>query len=276
VLLDVTPAWLGLVLVLGLLAHMAFAIIFWWQLRHVEQLPVGFLFCARILFVGQIVRYLPGRIWHLVYQVSATHEVIPGSVLVRANLEYMSVVTWTATGISMAILLLRVDVGLAVASGLCTIATLVMGVRYAWHLKLFGSLASQMPKGRPRELLCRIGAPSPRELSTSLVVAGALSWFWSFYIGGWVLLGSAWPALAELDLVYLCAVYTLAWFVGFITMITPGGIGVRELAFALMASEVPAEILVLLMLALRVWLTLVEVLLFFAVLPVRRGDARND
>jgi glycosyltransferase 2 family protein len=267
----------GLILVLlfGLLAHLPYAVLFWWQLRVIEGRPASFLLSARMLFVGQVIRYLPGRFWHLVYQASVTHSLLPGNVLVRVNLEYMAVVSWAALGVSLAILASSLSFLLAICIYFSTVVGIVLGFRYAWHSRIFGLVAMLFPHGRVRNAVASIGTPTPREWSASFVALAVLCCVWSSYIAGWVMLGFAWPALAELDLVRLCALYTLAWFIGFITMIAPAGIGVRELTFAWLAPGVPPETLVLLALVVRVWLTLVELLLFVMVLPVRVKQPAN-
>ncbi len=65
----------------------------------------SFAFSGNLVFVGQIIRYLPGRVWHLLYQASLTHtSIIPRSVLLRTNLEYMAVMTWTAVFVPLSLL----------------------------------------------------------------------------------------------------------------------------------------------------------------------------
>lgn len=263
------PAFLAAVLILGILANAPYGVLFWWQLSHIEKRPVTFALSSRLLFVGQVVRYLPGRFWHFVYQASVTDHLVPVTALARVNLEYMAIVSWTGVGVSLSILASGSNAifGLCVLSG--TLAGIVVGFRCVWHLRLLGLFAGLLPHGRVRNTIACIGKPPSRDWTSSLLALAVLSCVWGSYILGWIMLGSAWPALAELDLVRLCALYTLAWFIGFITMIAPAGIGVRELAFTWLAPGVPGETLVLLALVVRIWLTLVELLLFLMVLPVR-------
>jgi uncharacterized membrane protein YbhN (UPF0104 family) len=51
------------------------------------------------------------------------------------------------------------------------------------------------------------------------------------------------PGVGPLDGLVLCALYSLAWALGFLVIVTPSGLGVRELAFAAMARDFPPEII---------------------------------
>ncbi len=99
---------------------------------------------------------------------------------------------------------------------------------------------------------------------------------WVLYFSAWTFLGKAWPAFSGLDLIKLCALYTLAWLFGFLSMITPGGLGVREGAFAVLAHGLPADALVLLMVVARLWMFIVELSLFLVFLPLADRTSHAD
>ena len=78
------------------------------------------------------------------------------------------------------------------------------------------------------------------------------------------------PVLRDVNIWLLCASYSLAWVIGYLTMITPGGLGVREAGFfALAAPLMSLPELTFLAVFLRLWQILVETLMFLAFAFVR-------
>jgi uncharacterized membrane protein YbhN (UPF0104 family) len=74
------------------------------------------------------------------------------------------------------------------------------------------------------------------------------------------------------------AIYTASYLAGFLALIAPGGIGVREvvMAGALKGAGFGTGEAILLVVASRVWLTVLEILpavIFMLVRPLRRGPA---
>ena len=61
----------------------------------------------------------------------------------------------------------------------------------------------------------------------------------------------------------LAAAYTISWIIGFVTLVTPGGLGIREVSFVLICSQYLSQHHAsFLSLFLRIWLILVDLLLF--------------
>ena len=205
-----------------------------------------------------------------------SHSIIPKSVLVRTNLEYMAIMTWTAVMVPLTVLALRHSAALAVGIGLMGLGGLLIGFRYAWHLRVLTLLARLLPIGRVRDAVARVGSPQPRHWAVAAGISALLLTSWGIYFVAWTFFDQAWPTLSGLDLIELCALYTLAWLFGFLSMITPAGLGVREGAFALLAPELPADALVLLMIVARLWLFAVELVLLLAFLPFAGTTTHAD
>ena len=61
----------------------------------------------------------------------------------------------------------------------------------------------------------------------------------------------------------LVGVFALAWLIGFLSFVTPAGLGIREGALSLLLKEhLPTGIGIIAALLSRIWLTIVEVFLF--------------
>ena len=87
-----------------------------------------------------------------------------------------------------------------------------------------------------------------------------------YYVGGWVILGLGFAALAASispvspgDVALLVGGYAFAWEIGFLALITPSGLGVKEVALALILGLVfPTPVAAAIVVASRLWQTLAE------------------
>jgi uncharacterized membrane protein YbhN (UPF0104 family) len=65
----------------------------------------------------------------------------------------------------------------------------------------------------------------------------------------------------------MCAYYMVAWFVGYVSLLTPSGLGVRELVFAWLAKDFPPDAVALMAVVGRVSLLAVDLALGLAFAP---------
>jgi glycosyltransferase 2 family protein len=261
-LVQVNAVGLTLLVLIGTLATFHNSLIFHILLRVIEKQPVSYRFTAKMLFVGQIIRYLPGRIWHIVYHISVARDTIPATVLLRCNLEYMVIITFSAFIVSASVLSLSWGVWLAIGIGTLGWAVLIIGFKQAWHLRLLIGVARLIPSKQLQIKLGNLSILDGRGWRESTSISLILLSSWVIYFFAWQFFAWAWPALAKLNLIELCAYYTLAWMIGFLSMITPAGLGIREGAFVIFTQNSTDESLILLMLVARIWMFFVEILLF--------------
>lgn len=113
-------------------------------------------------------------------------------------------------------------------------------------------------------LLRRLGRePLAKTLPFGRVLALLL-----YYVGGWVLLGLAFSALAAsvapvgfVEVALLVGGYAFAWEVGFLSLVTPSGLGVKEGILVFVLSLVfPVPVAAALAVLSRLWQTLAEVI----------------
>jgi glycosyltransferase 2 family protein len=204
----------------------------------------------RAYFLSQLAKYLPGGIW-----------IVPGRILVLRQ----AGVSGTASSI-----------GILLESYVLVITGLLMSVPYlivqalvpGWFTILLGiGLAL---------LLVLLSTPllpwSLRQLAWFRSVTLCFDWSSVIYLtvislAFWCLLGTGffwlvkslegigfelWPMMA--------AAYSLAWVAGFLVFLTPGGLGIREAAIALLLSPfLPLPVATLIALLARVWWLLAEI-----------------
>jgi uncharacterized membrane protein YbhN (UPF0104 family) len=82
---------------------------------------------------------------------------------------------------------------------------------------------------------------------------------WTLYGLSMVLLVSSFYAVDFSLAPVMIGIFSVSWVIGFLSFITPSGIGVREGVTAFLLSFfMPASIAIIISLAARVWLTLIE------------------
>jgi len=205
------------------IAGMACMMLCWRVLLRDLGSPLPLRAAARVLFIAQLGKYLPGAVWATVAQVELgrEHEVPRKSSATAAVVAML---------VSLATALLVVAVTLPLSSG--------DAVRqYWWALAL-----------APPALIClyppltsffvdrllRLARRPPLERPISWAgMTRAISWSllgWVFYsLQAWLLVADMTGKGASVLLIAAGA-YALAWSVGFILIPFPGGVGPRELA----------------------------------------------
>ena len=219
---------------------------------------LGFVDAARIWFVSNLGRYVPGKVWQI------------GAMGVLAQKAGVSPVA--AVGSALVVSVVHVLVGFAViglAGRELLDAAMPPGPWVALAILLLGigTLASPWIIGPVIGWLNRL---TGRTLAAPLLPARAI---WIAALGSavaWLLFGIAFRLLAAAllgdtageTLVYV-AVFTLSYLLGFLALFAPGGIGVREVSMAALlvsaglTSEPQAAWLVV---GSRLWLTVLEIL----------------
>ncbi len=208
----------------------------------------------RIWFISQLGKYLPGKVWALAAQVDLGREYRVGKKrMVSAMLLTMAMTV--ATGLAVAAVTLPLTSPAATADywWLFPLAPFLLAGLHprivTWSLNLLLRLVRRPPLERPPTLaamLCALGWN---------VVAWAL-----FGLHMWLLAAAAGGSGSSLPFAATGA-YALAWTVGFLVFIAPGGIGAREAALTIALSPVlPAGAPLVVALVSRVLFTLVDLI----------------
>jgi uncharacterized membrane protein YbhN (UPF0104 family) len=101
-------------------------------------------------------------------------------------------------------------------------------------------------------------APSPRYM-VQLLIIYLSGWF--FYSLSGIILLRALEVKTDMPLVSIMAVFVTSWLIGFISMLTPGGIGVREAVIVvLLQPEIPVPQAIAIALLARLTWSLIEIL----------------
>jgi uncharacterized membrane protein YbhN (UPF0104 family) len=228
---------------------------------------LGFGTAARIWSVSNLGRYLPGKVWSIAAM---------GLLARRAGVSAVA-----ATGSSILVTLVNVAAGFAVlllagSRALALVAPGEAGKRLAvsvalavtaglvvlpWALPSLARLAVRLLR---REVVLPTIAPEQLWL---VVLANVAAWFGYgaafLLLGRAVLPGSASVVLSAGSWLDATAVFTASYLAGYLALVVPGGLGVRELAMVAVLTGLGITGNVeawLLALASRLWLTVLELL----------------
>jgi len=226
--------------------------------------PLPLPAATRVMFVGQLGKYVPGAVWALAAQVELARDYdVPRRRSATASL------------VGMAVTLV---VGLVAAAVTLPLVS-AHAVRQYWWVLAIAPLAAicLYPKiiRFGLDLALRVlRRPALEGSVSSGGMARALGWT----VLGWLCYGAhAWflisvfagkaPHVFALSL----GAYALAWAVGFLIVFFPGGIGPRELALvAVLAPVMPSASALVVALASRVVMTIADLVWAGAGLAIGR------
>lgn len=237
-------------------------LLFHWFLSTDSTQRIPFLTSIRLNIAGQLLRYLPGRIWGIAYQVTSSKGRISAASIARANIELMIFGLVGNTGIALMLL-----GGLAQPVDWQWLALGALFFMALACLFLGGSrwLARHFSPYLPSKiehilaLITAFPLPLPRFLAMQAIFLLG----WMFYLMGWQLLSTVFPGFSQTDFAALAVYYTLASAIGILSFVTPAGLGVREAAFLFLASAGAGQDAAAFFAVFgRVWLMFVELLWF--------------
>jgi uncharacterized membrane protein YbhN (UPF0104 family) len=222
--LATVPAWRALLRSLG-----------------VQRIPLRAT--LRIFSLTQIAKYLPGNVGHHVGRVALarTHLDIPATTTTLSILQEGALV-----------------IAAAMLVGGATIFAPHPGRSFEGDLQalvaaaIAGGFGALLLANRYRPWLAGPNAPAWRALllraaPTWRAVAGALPWHVLVHVLNGVAVAAIASAMVPLnatDFALLAGSYALSWVVGFLLPGAPGGLGVRESAFVLLAGSAwPPDVL---------------------------------
>ena len=254
--------WLGLALCAGLAALLVTARLWVALLRPLGgSLRTGEAMAA---WMGSnLGRYLPGKIWQLTG--------------IAAYLRARGDSGAAALGASLALQAVVLASGAAV--GLATLGALALGGAEPWALGLAGLVVLAALHPAVLGLLVRIGARAlgeaapagslgGRDLARAGLVALAM---WGLYgVGFWALVRGLTPVPGP-GLVTSTGVFAAAYVVGYLVLIAPGGLFVREGAVAALLGSVaglPLGAAAGIAVAARLWTTAAELGAFGLTAPL--------
>jgi uncharacterized membrane protein YbhN (UPF0104 family) len=264
---DVDP----LLLVASVAAHVA--VLAWgggvWGrvLRHFEHPPVGLPTLLRIWFLSSLARYIPGKVFQFlaVAQLSSaaglSGAVMLTSLVVHTGLALLSATLLSAWTLAGPLLPALPAVPVGIAATLLALAFV--------HPRFLNAALGVVPRLLGKNVIRWNGTWADGALLLALSVGS-----WVFYGGAYYLLLASLADLPARAVPMLSGVNALSFVVGYLAVVTPGGMGIREVAMTrLLLPLVPESVGAVLAIASRLWTIAAEVIGGFIVVLAFRAKA---
>lgn len=254
--------WLGLTVVLGAVAVFQYVLIFKEIITRQSGLKLSLTYLSFIFFKSQIIRYLPGRFFGIVYQSIMTKDHFPVIVVVKSNIEFMIFFILFHFLTSIVLILMC---SYSQLIGLVSFFSLIGMIYLYLSLDLFyvfTKLLQFLIPAKWDKFKLSMSAKIKYSNKSILTILFAYFTSWFFYLLAWVGFVKIFPDLNIKTSILACATYTFSWVVGFLSMLTPGGVGIREAVFIYVSTFFDlAGNVAFLAVFLRIWLVLIDILL---------------
>jgi len=260
---QLASGWAFLALI-GLEITWLFELDTWRMILASLGAPLRYRQAAPIWFLSNIVRYIPGNIWQFLGMAELAREAGVPRLITLTSIVLHQVIS-TAVGVVLAACYFALfDDG----DRLRTIRPLLLIVPFGLLL-----LQPRILESLLNWLLRKAGRPPIRVLLT-----GRQIWLLiGRYLVVWTMMGLSftalvcaltpieWPAMP-----YLVAAWAAAYVIGYLTLLTPAGLGVREGALAVLLFPIlPPGVAAVIAITARLWMVAGEVLGAGAALVIR-------
>jgi uncharacterized membrane protein YbhN (UPF0104 family) len=221
-----------------------------WALRRAAgtRLVAG----ARIWFLSNLARYVPGNVWSYVGAVELARR---EGVARRTTLAVMALTQVLSVGVAVVaglpvLLAERSRLGRPALLGAVVVAV-VAGLAALFRRQLLALARRRIPG-------FELGDLTPSASTVALLVVGYAVYWTVTGLAFAALVASLYP-LAAADVPLVVAAYSAAYAAGFLALLTPAGLGVREgVLVVALAPVLPAGPALVVGLVARVWMMLAE------------------
>ncbi len=216
--------------------------------------PVPFPAVFRVCRQAELSRYVPGGVWQFVSRVV---------LLKQWNVSAAACLAATLVDLFLATLACLIPAAWTLQEAFGGFKTYHRVVLFAFPVVSILFVHPTLLNGWAGFLARRLHQPwTPLDIRWRSLLG-----IWALYVLGWLLLGAGVALfvngvlrIPDGNSLYIGSSYTVAWLVGTLTMIAPGGMGIREGALGLLLSQIlPTGPAFTLAVGIRLWTLLIEI-----------------
>lgn len=230
---QLDPAWLIVALIL-LVVRGPLPVWGWWLIMQRLGHPLSFRKSTRMVYYSALAGFLPGSLWHAVSRVYMAEQA--GVPRVRT---VVSVVLESALNLLAAIAVAGLSLVAWPDPPLWAILPIILGVVAAvWRPDIFFRLVDwALVRLKRTPLKIRLSSADVLRITAPFV----LNWLF-FGAIFYALLAALVPDFSLINLPVVTGIFTVAWVGGYLAIVVPQGLGVREFIIVtlLAALGVPA------------------------------------
>ena len=223
-----------------------------WGLALGRAAGTGLAAGARIWFLSNLARYVPGNVWSYVGAVELARR---EGVARRTTLAVMALTQVLSVGVALlaglpVLLAERARLGRPALLG-AVVVVAAAALAALFRRQLLALARRRLPELDPADL-------TPSAATVVLLVVGYAVYWAVTGLAFAALVASIYP-LAVADVPLVVAAYAAAYAAGFLALLTPAGLGVREgVLVVALAPVLPAGPALVVALLSRLWMMLVE------------------
>jgi uncharacterized membrane protein YbhN (UPF0104 family) len=250
----VNPRLFGISVALGLLANMVAAYFYVFLLRGHHDLhhwrPL-----IKIFLISQVVRYVPGKVWSYLYQMSLLPVEVRKTTTVLTNVEMILISMLVVGGAGVLALFWPSFFGIFVV-----VVCLSAAVSFSYRLGLIDWVLKKLL--RP---FVRFGVYDLKKRPYNPVEMILVITVWAMLVitSLTVAMHAIWPLSTNESIVYT-ACLLLSWILSALVFIVPVGIGVRETGFVALSTLVISSLdggqLAATAIIIRFWQLIIDIL----------------
>lgn len=228
----------------------------WIKILNEMQENLNYRQAFSIFYVSQLGKYVPGRVWGYISQVILARKVgVSGEKAFISSILFQVVSSVVTVYFFMMTLLVWEQLDIVLRVFVLALAS-IGGYILLWMDAL--NWASNLVIKKMFKRTARV------HLSSRIIldVTGILILSWIAYgVAYYHFMKSFYPELDIVTGITFTGIYAISWLVGYVSLLTPGGLGIREgVQVYLLNFFIPLPIAIVISLASRVWLTLSELL----------------
>ncbi len=260
----VKPLWLFTSFALLLLYFVLLGIPWLFLYRAGREKPVSLLSGWTFFQLSQLGRYLPGRVGQVVWMLSFSRGFgIEKTAAVLATC--LQLAFQCSLGCLLGCLVLwHTETAQVLQNVLASLEVSVKTILICISVGLLGGGVVFLYRERLRKLLGLLRAQGATMFSMSklLLSLGVYLLLWLLFGTAFFLFIKSLCAISVSQLLVVTGIYAVAWSIGFLSIITPSGLGVREgVLSVLLTTVLPPATATLVALLARLWTVAAELLL---------------
>jgi hypothetical protein len=218
------------------------------------KIPIKFIKTAKIRAITQFGRYIPGKVWHIFGRTYFTKKFNISSIKVLTSIALeiacSLIAAFSVFLTALPFILSEIDtqIILFIFLFIPIILILIKPSIFSWFIN-FG--------------LKIIGKPKIKFNLKYKDILLIILWFtFSWFINGiaFFFLVNSIYSLAFSNIILISGIYAISWSLGFLSFLTPAGIGVREgILSGLLSLYIPSSIAIIISFIARFMIILVEI-----------------
>jgi len=219
--------------------------------------------CLNMFYFSLIAKYIPGKIWTLVSQRLLSQGQVSRASIILANLELTAtqINNTLCVGVTLLLFLYHQYALLVSITIIAAITCYSLSVSCAMH-KLSGKFLSVLRKTKRFRDLNLAGLHCHPRFSKFGLTVFFIASLIGFAASHFFMLLSLFSLDIDSALFYT-ALLALSWIIGVITLISPAGMGIRELIFIVLAQlssqQVDQQLLAAIAVVSRLWIIAYEI-----------------